>query len=59
MSLYVSAVKRPVMTTLFFVAVVILGLFSLKKLPVALSPSIDTNTILVITTHPGPTAADI
>ncbi|MDE6512107.1 MAG: efflux RND transporter permease subunit, partial [Muribaculaceae bacterium] len=49
MSLYGSAVKRPIMTTLCFVTVVILGLFSLAKLPVDLFPDIDTNTIMVIT----------
>ena len=59
MSLYGSAVKRPVMTTLCFVAVVILGLFSLKKLPIDLYPDIDTNTIMVITFYQGASAEDI
>ena len=59
MSLYSSAVKRPVMTTLVFVAIVILGLFSLVKLPVDLYPDIDTNTIMVITMYPGASAEDI
>ena len=59
MSLYGSAVKRPVMTTLCFVAVIILGLFSLVKLPIDLYPDIDTNTIMVITIYPGASAEDI
>ncbi|MDE6272599.1 MAG: efflux RND transporter permease subunit [Muribaculaceae bacterium] len=59
MSLYGSAVKRPIMTTLCFVAVIILGLFSLAKLPVDLFPDIDTNTIMVITMYPGASAEDI
>ncbi|MEF9923849.1 MAG: efflux RND transporter permease subunit [Muribaculaceae bacterium] len=59
MSLYASAVKRPVMTTLFFVAVAILGVFSLQKLPIDLYPDIETNTIMVLTTYPGASAADI
>ena len=59
MSLYSSAVKRPVMTTLCFIAVVILGLFSLAKLPIDLYPDIDTNTIMVITMYPGASAEDI
>lgn len=59
MSLYASAVKRPVMTTLCFVAVAILGLFSLKELPIDLYPDIDTNTIMVLTTYQGASAADI
>ncbi len=59
MSLYGSAVKRPIMTTLCFVTVVILGLFSLSKLPVDLFPDIDTNTIMVITMYPGASSEDI
>ena len=59
MSLYGSAVKRPIMTTLCFVAVIILGLFSLVKLPIDLFPDIDTNTIMVITMYPGASAEDI
>ena len=59
MSLYGSAVKRPVMTTLVFVAIIILGLFSLAKLPIDLYPDIDTNTIMVITIYPGASAEDI
>ena len=59
MSLYGSAVKRPIMTTLCFVAVIILGLFSLAKLPIDLYPDIDTNTIMVITMYPGASAEDI
>ena len=59
MSLYSSAVKRPVTTTLVFIAVVILGLFSLQKLPIDLYPDIDTNTIMVMTTYQGASAQDI
>lgn len=59
MSLYESAVKKPVMTTLVFVAIVILGLFSLNKLPVDLLPNIETNTIMVLTTYQGASAADV
>ncbi len=59
MSLYESSVKKPVMTTLVFVAIVILGLFSLNKLPIDLLPNIETNTIMVLTTYQGASAADI
>ena len=59
MSLYASAVKRPVMTTLFFVAVAIMGLFSLQQLPIDLYPDIETNTIMVLTTYQGASAQDI
>lgn len=59
MSLYEGAVKRPVMTALVFVAVVVLGLFSLNKIPIDLLPNIETNTIMVITTYQGASPADI
>lgn len=59
MSIYGSAVKRPIMTTLCFVAVLIMGLFSLSKLPIDLYPDIETNTIMVMTTYQGASAQDI
>lgn len=59
MSIYSSAVKRPIMTTLCFVAVAILGLFSLSTLPIDLYPDVETNTIMVMTTYQGASAQDI
>lgn len=59
MSLYEGAVKKPIMTSLCFLAVVIFGLFSLSKLPIDLYPDIDTNTIMVLTAYPGASASDI
>ena len=59
MSLYSGSVKRPVMTSLCFVAVLIIGLFSLAKLPIDLLPDIETNTIMVMTTYQGASAEDI
>ena len=59
MNLYSSAVKKPVTTILVFVAVVIIGLFSLLKLPIDLYPDIDTNTIMVMTTYAGASSQDI
>lgn len=47
------------MTSLVFVGIVILGLFSLSKLPIDLLPNIETNTILVLTSYPGASAADV
>ena len=49
MSLYEGAVRRPIMTSLVFTAVIIFGLFSLMRLPIDLYPDIDTNTIMVMT----------
>ncbi|MBR6036090.1 MAG: efflux RND transporter permease subunit [Bacteroidaceae bacterium] len=59
MSLYEGAVKRPIMTSLCFLAVIILGIFSLIKLPIDLYPDIDTNTIMVMTYYTGASAEDI
>ncbi len=59
MSLYEGAVKRPIMTSLCFIAVMIFGLYSLSKLPIDLYPDIDTNTIMVMTAYPGASASDI
>ena len=47
------------MTSLCFVAVIILGIFSLIKLPIDLYPDIDTNTIMVMTYYNGASANDI
>ena len=51
--------RKPIMTSLCFLAVVIFGLFSLSKLPIDLYPDIDTNTIMVMTAYPGASASDI
>ncbi len=59
MSLYEGAVKKPIMTSLCFLAVAIFGLFSLSKLPIDLMPDIETNTIMVMTAYPGASAEDI
>ena len=59
MSLYEGAVKRPIMTSLCYAAIVIFGLFSFSKLPIDLLPDIETNTIMVFTAYPGASASDI
>ncbi len=59
MSLFESAVKRPIMTALCFIAVVIFGLFSFSKLPIDLLPDIETNTLMVMTSYSGASASDI
>ena len=59
MSLYEGAVKRPIMTSLVFLAVIIFGVFSLAKLPIDLYPDIDTNTIMVLTYYTGASSEDI
>ena len=59
MSIYESSVKKPVMTALIFIGVVVIGLFSWQKLPIDLLPKIETNTIMVMTTYDGASASDI
>ena len=59
MSLYSSAVKKPVTTALCFIAVIILGVFSYRSLAIDLLPSFDANTILVMTSYQGASASDI
>lgn len=59
MSLYQSAVKRPIMTSLIYVAIAILGVFSLMKLPIDLFPDMGENHIMVFTVYAGASAADI
>lgn len=59
MSIYESSVKKPITTALIFVAIAIIGLFALTRLPVELMPDTDTNNIMVITSYPGASAEDI
>lgn len=59
MSLYSSAVKKPIFTSLVFVAIAIFGIFSFSKLPIDLLPHIESNSIMVMTTYAGASASDI
>lgn len=59
MSLYQSAVKRPITTILIFLGIAIFGLFSLTRLSIDLYPNIETNSIMVMTTYSGASAEDI
>jgi len=47
------------MTSIIFIAVVILGLFSYNKLPIDLMPKIESNSIMVMTTYEGASASDV
>lgn len=59
MSIYETSVKKPITTALIFVAIAIIGLFALTRLPVELMPDTDTTDIMVITAYPGASAEDI
>jgi HAE1 family hydrophobic/amphiphilic exporter-1 len=59
MSIYASAVKKPVTTILIFVIAMIMGLYSLTQLPVDLYPEIELPFLSVYTSYPGASASDI
>ncbi len=59
MSIYGNAVKRPITTIMIFVALLVMGFYSLNQLPIDFYPDIDFPAISVITTYPGASAADI
>jgi HAE1 family hydrophobic/amphiphilic exporter-1 len=59
MNIYKSAVNRPITTLMIFVAVIVIGIYSLVQLPIDLYPKMDAPFISVITTYPGANASDI
>ena len=59
MSIYRSAVEQPVTTALLFVALAILGIFSLSRTSIAQFPEFDSNTIMVMASYQGANAQDI
>ncbi|MGM9767749.1 MAG: efflux RND transporter permease subunit [Candidatus Cryptobacteroides sp.] len=59
MSIYRSAVNNPVTTTLLFVAFAIFGVFSFINTSIAQFPDFDANVIMVMSSYPGASAADI
>lgn len=59
MSIYSSSVKRPITTILVFVGLMVMGLYSLTKLPVDLYPEMELPFVVVYTTYPGASASDI
>ena len=59
MSIYSTSVKRPVTTILIFVALIVMGLYSLTQLPIDLYPEIELPFIGVVTTYSGASASDI
>ena len=59
MKIYESSVKKPITTAIIFVAVVVLGLFSLSKLSIDMLPEIEMNQAIVIVTYPGASAEDV
>ena len=59
MSIYSTSVRRPVTTILIFVALIVIGIYSLTQLPVDLYPEVELPFVGVVTTYPGASASDI
>ena len=56
MSIYKSAVNKPITTVMIFTAVVVLGLYSLINIPIDLYPEIEPPYISIMTTYAGANA---
>ncbi len=52
-------VKRPVATAMIFIAILLLGVVSLKMLPLDLMPEMEFPSITVITVYPGASANEV
>ncbi len=59
MSIYSTAVKKPVSTIMIFMAVIVFGIYSLFYLPVDMYPEIEPPYITVMTTYVGANAEEI
>ncbi len=59
MAIYKTAINKPITTGLIFVAVIILGLFALSKLPIDQMPEMDPPYVTVMTTYAGANASEI
>lgn len=59
MSIFTSAVEKPITTLMLFVAIMVLGIFSLIQLPVDQYPKMDPPYLSVMTNYAGANAADI
>ncbi len=59
MKIYESAVRKPISTIMIFVAVLVMGLFSLRNLAIDMYPEMDMPMLMVMTSYPGANATDI
>ena len=59
MSIFKTSINKPVTTALVFVAVIILGVYSLMLLPVDQYPEIEPPYISVMTSYPGANASEV
>ena len=54
MSIYETAVRKPITTALIYVAIAVLGLFALSRLSIELMPKTETTNVMVVTSYPVP-----
>lgn len=59
MSIYKSAVNKPITTILIFVAVIIMGLYSLVQLPIDQYPEMEPPYVSVMTSYSGANGSEI
>lgn len=59
MSVFRTAVERPVTVALIFTAFVVFGIFSLMRTSIAQFPDFDANVVMVMSAYPGANASDV
>ncbi|MBO7342618.1 MAG: efflux RND transporter permease subunit [Alistipes sp.] len=59
MNIYKTSVNNPITSIIVFLAVAIMGIFSLSRLGIDLFPDIESNMLMVMTSYPGASAEDI
>lgn len=59
MSIYKTAINKPVTSILVFVAVMLMGIFAYIKLPIDQFPEIEPPFIAVMTAYPGANASEV
>lgn len=59
MSIFSTAVEKPISTMMVFVAVIVIGVYSYITLPIDQYPKMDPPYITVMATYPGANATDI
>ena len=59
MNIYKTSVNNPITSIIVFVAVAIMGIFSLSRLGIDLFPDIESNMLMVMTSYQGASAEDI
>lgn len=59
MSIYKTAVNKPITTLMLFAGVLLIGLYSLTRIPVDLYPEMEMPGVAIMTVYPGASAIDI